>query len=249
MESDLTSPKLRHTEWWGMPIPALMKRFRDHGVIGDKIYNTNGGMWIVRKEAIAEFAHEAFNFHAACIANGFKGTHDETPLAWLGNLWPENHELNVNSTDAIWACDWMGRFSNTLPTGEDWLGEDWMTGEQRTINPAIVHAMRSKEAMALVDLQIVPTTSNGGVGTELKRIIAWFVDKTGSCSACEERAAEMDRMGIAWCSNNVELIIAWLKEGAALRGLPFWPLAARGAINLAIYRARRATAHSALAPA
>jgi len=51
-------------------------------------------------------------------------------------------------TDFLWASDWKGCYRDRLPDGRDWYYEDYMSAEQLVVNPAIVHAMRSKQAMA-----------------------------------------------------------------------------------------------------
>ncbi|MDB5344308.1 MAG: hypothetical protein JWP89_2685 [Schlesneria sp.] len=156
LESETTSSQVNKDLWWGMPVARFNQLLSDHGVTGEKRYNTNGGMWIVRKEAIATFVREALAFHAVCVGLGFHETHDETPLAWLGQLehmsgygpWVADKHLNTNpATCETWACQWMGS-DRPIPDGHAWSGEDYMTGEKRTCNPAIVHAMRSKKAMA-----------------------------------------------------------------------------------------------------
>lgn len=150
MESDMTSPKMRIGDWWGIKTPNLLKLFRDNGA-GERVWNSNGGMWAVRREHVAEFVETMESFRQKCYAMGYKNVHDELPLAWIGQTpdWVKDPERNTNAAAAaIWACDWQGVFSDRIPTGKPWAIEDYMTGERRIANPAIVHAMRSKMAMA-----------------------------------------------------------------------------------------------------
>jgi hypothetical protein len=87
------------------------------------------------------------------------------------------------------------------------------------------------------------THSRGLPGTELKKLLSWFHDPdspTEKSCKCNERAAIMDRHGYAWCEKNIELIVGWLKESAAIKGFPFFPFAARQVVNLAISRAKTA---------
>lgn len=148
MESEVTSPLVRRGDWWGAKIPQLIALFREFGVTGEKIWNTNGGMWIVRREAITEFCERAFAFHAECLKRGLHDTHDETPLALLGHLMVEDPNLNTpGATQGTISSDWTGVYRDRLPDGKAWRCEDYMTGENRMVNPAIVHAMRSKTAM------------------------------------------------------------------------------------------------------
>jgi len=53
----------------------------------------------------------------------------------------------LRSTAELWGSDWTGCFTGVLPDGKPWTFVDYFTGEQFEVNPAIVHAMRSKEAL------------------------------------------------------------------------------------------------------
>lgn len=166
MESEVTSPLVRRHDWWGAKIPQLIALFREFGVTSEKIWNTNGGMWIIRRDAISEFCQRAFAFHAECIQRGLHDTHDETPLALLGHLMVDDPNLNTpDATREIVASDWTGVYADRLPDGKAWLCEDYMTGERRMVNPAIVHAMRSKRAMVP---SLVSTENVGKVPNELQ---------------------------------------------------------------------------------
>jgi hypothetical protein len=53
----------------------------------------------------------------------------------------------------------------------------------------------------------------GGPGTELKALLASLgINPSPSCS-CNARAADMDRLGVAWCKENTATILGWLREG------------------------------------
>jgi hypothetical protein len=79
---------------------------------------------------------------------------------------------------------------------------------------------------------------SGGVGTELTRILAWLrIKKTDACQ-CAARAAEMDRRGIEWCVENIDVILNWLKQSAQELGYPFNRHAATLAVHAAIRSAK-----------
>lgn len=56
------------------------------------------------------------------------------------------------------------------------------------------------------------------MGTELKRGLAELGLAGARGCGCDERAALMDRRGVAWCEANVAVIVGWLREGAAAAG-------------------------------
>lgn len=77
-----------------------------------------------------------------------------------------------------------------------------------------------------------------GPGTELKKLIDWFMPAAGKCSPCQDRARRMDKGGPNWCHQNMKPIIDWLEQGAKEAGVPFSRVAAWPLVELAIARSR-----------
>ena len=46
-----------------------------------------------------------------------------------------------------WASDWTDNFKDKIPEDKDWEYTSYMTLEKIEVRPAIVHAMRSKQAL------------------------------------------------------------------------------------------------------
>lgn len=152
LESEITSPLIKRGDWWGCPaqfFPLLVRYYiLKQGYVADKVYNTNAGFWIVRTDAIKEFYKLAMEFFDYA-RNGLKLINftEEASLAFIGHM-VDDIELNTfKETKHIWGCDWTGNYLNKLPDGNQWQFEDYMTGEKHNVNPSIVHAMRSKDAM------------------------------------------------------------------------------------------------------
>lgn len=77
-------------------------------------------------------------------------------------------------------------------------------------------------------------------GTELKRLLAAWplrIVATDGCP-CNAHAAVMDSQGCDWVEENLELVVGWLREQAAARGLPFLDAAARLLVRRAVRSAR-----------
>jgi len=84
-----------------------------------------------------------------------------------------------------------------------------------------------------------------GAGTELKKMLAKIgIAVTADCP-CNERAAAMDRNGWAWCEQNLETIVGWMREESARRGMVFIEFGARFLVKRAIAKARRGDAKTA----
>ena len=147
LECDLGSPKNRRLEWWHCPNQKLMRLMRDQGVASDRIFNCNGGFWIVHHDVIETVFDLAFDFFHYCEAKGFLFV-DEPLLAYaMHRLCPNPEAHTLRATKDVWASDWTGRYRDVLPDGRRWRYKDYFTEEQFLINPAIVHCMRSKQAL------------------------------------------------------------------------------------------------------
>jgi hypothetical protein len=147
LESNCNSNKCLRPDWWGCPLNKYISLMRQRGVISQNIYNVNAGFWGVHKKAILQFYNLAMEFWFYCANSGFKFT-EEAPLAYATHMMCGDAEKHVQRKwTNIWASDWTGNFKNILPENREWQFEDYMTTEKYTVNPAIVHAMRSKDAL------------------------------------------------------------------------------------------------------
>ncbi len=94
----------------------------------------------------------------------------------------------------------------------------------------------------------------GGVGTELAGLLSWLpeADKqdvdNGICSTCNGRVSQMNRLGPAWCEDNIDEIVSWLKDSHGRWSvwkqivIPFVPSVVREIVHTAIRRARKKVA-------
>lgn len=148
MENECTSSKVKRDQWWGMSLKFFIQTNKIKGVQNNKIWNTNAGFWIVKKDYIDEFYEKTMDFWLYCFHDlGIEFT-EEAPIAYIGNLQQKNPEQSsLRNTSHIWASDWTGNYKDRIPTGEEWDFEDYLSGEKVKVNPCIVHAMRSKKKM------------------------------------------------------------------------------------------------------
>lgn len=147
MESDCAKPSNTRPDWWGCPLDQYVRLMRASGVRSRAIFNTNAGLWIAHCDVVDHMVDMALGFWNDCRAQGYAFT-EEAPLAYAGHMLmgnPYAHVLESNSD--LWASDWTGCYANRIPDGRPWQFEDYMDGRRFTVDPAIVHCMRSKEAM------------------------------------------------------------------------------------------------------
>lgn len=150
LECDLTNPRNVRGDWWGCPNNRFAELMRQHGVRSRSIFNLNGGLFIVHREAVETVFKLAFNFWEFSKKQGFK-FNDEPLLCYAMHMLCGNPYVHTTRVTAdFWASDWTGVFRDRLPDGNPWWFSDYFTDERIPVNPAIVHAMRSKSALVEV---------------------------------------------------------------------------------------------------
>lgn len=148
LESPINSYKTTRPDWWGIKNLNLIKYFREMGVNSREIRSTNGGFWICRKNFI-EQAHEmAYKCHDFLMKNGHI-VPEEVSIGYISNyISADNSNRFSEKFEDYWGSDWTGEFKDILPKDVNWQLVSYMTNEKILVNPSIVHAMRSKKALA-----------------------------------------------------------------------------------------------------
>lgn len=146
-ECDCTIPGILRQSWWGCPLEKYVELMRDSGVTSEKVYNVNAGLFMVEKNAIETVCSLAEDFWNYSLSCGYAFT-EEPPLAYALHMLSQNPEFHLikNHFD-IWASDWTAQFKDKLPEGKPWMFKDWLQGDEFIINPAIVHALKSKDLL------------------------------------------------------------------------------------------------------
>lgn len=145
-ECDCTYPALR-SSWWGCPLKTYVQMMRDCGVMTERVYNVNAGFFMVERNAIELVCGLAEDFWSYSLSKGYLFT-EEPPLAYAAHMLCENPETHLlNKHFDVWASDWTAQFANKLPEGKPWMFKDWMRGQEYTVNPAIIHVLKSKELL------------------------------------------------------------------------------------------------------
>jgi hypothetical protein len=146
LESPLTG-SAKKKKWWNCTPRNLVKLMRDCGVTSKTIYTLNSGCFLIQREAIDTVCNLALDFWKYAGSKGYQFP-DEPAWAYAMHMLcddPEKHLLS-NYWD-MWCSDWEGVFAGRLPDGKEWVFHDYMSGEPYHVNPAIIHALRSKEAL------------------------------------------------------------------------------------------------------
>lgn len=147
LESPINSNKTRRPDWWGIKNADLVRYFRALGVNSREIRNTNGGFWICKKDFIEEACKLADISHQFLVANNHI-VPEEVSIAYISNyISADNTNRFSEYLFNYWGSDWTGAFKDKLPKNKNWELVGYMTQEKILVNPAIVHAMRSKKAL------------------------------------------------------------------------------------------------------
>jgi len=147
LEGPINSFETKRLEWWGVPNLKIEENFRSTGVISKEIRNMNAGFWICKKDFISQALYLSLNCYKDFVKQGYKIT-EEIPMAYLTNyFYPDNNFFYIEKYPNYWCSDWVGIFNNQIPTDKSWTMLEYMTGRNYTVQPAIVHAMRSDQAL------------------------------------------------------------------------------------------------------
>lgn len=147
LESPLNSNKTQRNDWWGVPNNIMCSAMRQNGIETSEMRNTNGGFWICHKDFIFRASELAYEFHNFLKKLGHT-VPEEVSIGYLSHLMSPNiADRFVEKFTNYWASDWTGIFKDILPTDTEWNSTSYMTYETIPVRPAIIHAMRSKNAL------------------------------------------------------------------------------------------------------
>jgi hypothetical protein len=147
LESPINSEKTKRPDWWQVPNVIMSSFMKKNGAMSKEIRNSNGGFWICKKEFIEQASTLAYEFHNKLKKYNFI-VPEEVSIAYLSHLMSPNIEDRfLENYTNYWASDWTDNFKDTIPENREWEYVSYMTLEKIKVKPAIVHAMRSKQAL------------------------------------------------------------------------------------------------------
>jgi hypothetical protein len=147
LESPINSEKTRRPDWWQVPNHIMETFMRKGGVISKEIRNSNGGFWICKKEFIEQACVLAYEFHNKLRHYNIV-VPEEVSICYLSHLMsPKVEDRFIEKYPTYWASDWTDTFKDEIPIDKEWNYISYMTYEKIKVKPAIVHAMRSKNAL------------------------------------------------------------------------------------------------------
>lgn len=210
LESPVNSPATRREDWWSCPNEKLVSIYRRFGVTQREIRNTNGGYWICRPEFGEHARLVAKDFNQFASREGFNFP-EEVSISVLSHMFSKDYSLRFGEKwESYWASEWTGQFSDRVPDGTPWRHQSYMTGLQSLVNPAIVHAMRSKSALAALGAPFVKSMGEISAAASPN-------PSGGGCAPCQRKKAEADaaaKLAMASVPNNQPAIIDLLSTDA-----------------------------------
>lgn len=147
LESPINLPETKRPDWWQVPNHIMETFMRKNGVLSKEIRNSNGGFWICQKEFIEQACILAYEFHNKLRQYNII-VPEEVSIAYLSHLMsPRIEDRFLENFTKYWASDWTETFKDKIPEDIEWEYTSYMTYNKIKVNPAIVHAMRSKNAL------------------------------------------------------------------------------------------------------
>lgn len=167
LESPINSPVTRRGDWWGVPNQSMAKLYRDFGVSQGTVYSTNGGFWMCRKHFANHASNVAFLFRDFQKARNLD-LPEEVVVAVLSHMFSMDYSERFHSSYLdVWASEWTGVLNDRVPDGSPWDFQEYMTHAKSSVNPAIVHAMRSKNALVRSGKEIFERTK------DTRKFVSW----------------------------------------------------------------------------
>lgn len=147
LESPINDVSTKRKDWWGAQNQQMTTLWKAFGVNQKIIYNTNGGFWICKKNFAQHAKETVTHFREFQKKAGFNFP-EEVAIAVLSHMFSLDYtaRFHKNYMD-IWASEWTGVFKDAIPNGKPWKFVEYMTNTESVVDPAIVHAMRSKNAL------------------------------------------------------------------------------------------------------
>jgi len=173
LESPINSPKTTRGDWWGLRNADMLSLYRSLGVLQKTVYSTNGGFWMCKRDFASHAASVGFLFREKQKSLGLD-LPEEVAIAVLSHLYSMDYtdRFHYQYMDT-WASEWTGVLKDKLPDGSSWEFVEYMTGARSTLNPSIVHAMRSKPALVASGLEIFEQTKDS------RKFVSWDEVKSG----------------------------------------------------------------------
>lgn len=147
LESPINDASTRRGDWWGVQNQEMVKVYRGFGVTQRTVYSTNGGFWMCRRNFLNQASATGLLFRDHQKGLGLD-LPEEVAVAVISHMFGVDYTKRLHSRNLdFWASEWTGALKDRIPDGEPWEFQEYMTHARSVVNPAIVHAMRSKKAL------------------------------------------------------------------------------------------------------
>jgi hypothetical protein len=158
LESPINSSATKRGDWWGVPNQDMVRIYRGFGANQRTVYSTNGGFWMCRREFLVQASSVGLLFRDYQKGLG-RDLPEEVAIAVISHMFSSDYSRRMHSSNLdFWASEWTGELKDRVPDGEPWMFQEYMTHARSEVNPAIVHAMRSKKALVEVGKGIFEST-------------------------------------------------------------------------------------------
>jgi len=147
LESPINDASTRRGDWWGVANDKMADLYRGFGAQQRVVYNSNGGFWMCKRDFLSHASSVGLLFRDYQKGLGLN-LPEEVGIAIMSHVFSHDYSDRFHCKNLdFWASEWTGALKDRLPDGEPWDFQEYMTHVRSRLNPAIVHAMRSKKAL------------------------------------------------------------------------------------------------------
>lgn len=158
LESPINDASTRRPDWWNVQNQEMVRVYRGFGVTQRTVYSTNGGFWMCRRDFLQQASSVGLMFRDYQKSLGLD-LPEEVAIAVMSHMFSADYTRRLHSRNMdFWASEWTGVLQDRVPDGEPWQFQEYMTHARSSVNPSIVHAMRSKKALVEVGKRIFDST-------------------------------------------------------------------------------------------
>jgi len=141
-----TDSEMKSRSWHGMSLQEIVDAFSSRGISRRRLFLNNAGLFVIERkrwQEVYDCCWQGYRFLHDEL--GFPGATEECGFAWAISVLsdPERHSVLNPALNNVWCTD-RGCFKDRLPADEPF--EHWLNwcGNRWPVNPAIVHAVKSK---------------------------------------------------------------------------------------------------------
>lgn len=148
LEGDCSRPEIADNRWFDFPLGRYVALARQLGVRHPTVHNVNGGFFACRRSGIRTLFDDCTRFREEARRIGWSDITEEPPLVYSVMLrTPDLTPLLSANHPRFWSVVLERPPDGHIPLDEDYVWNQFITGDRLVTRAAIVHLIRYKEEL------------------------------------------------------------------------------------------------------